>query len=252
MNAPLVYKSLDSILDVLEKPENKARQEIHELLNIYQTTKETTDQFDASGEVKKHPLIVLEGLDGSGKSTCANRFSKKIKGVQWQTPPKSISHLRHLLDDNIQLRTAFYSLGNYICSMEVQNLLRSSPVVMDRYWHSTAAFAIAQAVQDYPNECTMPPKGDEIYEWPHDLFKPDIVMLVDVDETIRLQRISNRKDFTTQEKLLRDCEQFRNNVILGYRNFYNPEVTFINGNLYPNKMMVELSTYVNPLLNVKN
>lgn len=78
-----------------------------------------------------------------------------------------------------------------------------------RYWHSTAAYAIAQAVQDYPNKYKMPPSGDEIYSWPDDLFKPDVVILLEVSEEVRLERHSRRKTYTTQEELLKSSNDFR-------------------------------------------
>lgn len=61
------------------------------------------------------------------------RLANKLNAKQWRTPPESIGHLRHLFDDNITLRTAFYSLGNYIAALEVQLSLKFNPVVMDRY-----------------------------------------------------------------------------------------------------------------------
>lgn len=98
----------------------------------------------------RHPLIVLEGLDGCGKleysncvllcnlmifigkSSTGKRFAKQIGALQWKTPPESIGHLRHLFDNHKELRTAYYSLGNYIAALEVQELLKMSPVLMDR------------------------------------------------------------------------------------------------------------------------
>lgn len=68
----------------------------------------------------------------SGKSSVAKRFSTKIGAQQWKTPPDSISHLRALFDEHKTQRTAYYSLGNYIAALEVQNIMKSMPVVMDR------------------------------------------------------------------------------------------------------------------------
>ncbi|XP_057664416.1 UMP-CMP kinase 2, mitochondrial-like [Diorhabda carinulata] len=228
-SVPVIHHNVESVLNVLELPENKEIAAVQELLKIYEATKISKEKNDACGEVKKHPLIIFEGLDGSGKSTVSFKFAKKIDGVKWQTPPKSIQHLRIICDRNKKLNAAYYSLGNYIAGLEVQKILKNRPVVMDRYWHSTAAFGIAQAVNDNP-DFSMPPQGDKMYCWPEDLFKPDIVIFLDVDENVRLQRISRRKEFTPQEDLLSSSEEFRNNVILAYRNMCDPEVIFIDGN----------------------
>ncbi|KAJ8929680.1 hypothetical protein NQ314_017607 [Rhamnusium bicolor] len=80
---------------------------------------------------------------------------------------------------------------------------------MDRFWHSTAAFALAQAVQDYPEKYVMPSESDTVYCWPDDLFKPDIVLLLNVSEEVRRERHSRRETVTTQENLLKSCTQFR-------------------------------------------
>lgn len=60
-------------------------------------------------------------------------MAARLGAQQWKTPPDSIGHLRQLFDEHVELRTAYYSLGNYIAAIEVQELLKIAPVVMDRY-----------------------------------------------------------------------------------------------------------------------
>lgn len=78
-----------------------------------------------------------------------------------------------------------------------------------RFWHSTAAYAIAQAVQDHPDTYKMPSPTDNIYCWPEDLFKPSIVLFLDVNEAVRTQRQSRRAIITSQEGLLNNSLEFR-------------------------------------------
>ncbi|CAH1117953.1 unnamed protein product [Phaedon cochleariae] len=247
-SVPFLYHSLQSILDVFEKPENKTRDAVRELLNIYERAKEEKSKHDAAGEVRSHPFIVLEGLDGSGKSTTGTKFAKKIGAKKWQTPPASISHIRHLFDDDKVLRTAYYSLGNYIAGLEVEIMLKDQPIVMDRYWHSTAAYAMVQWIHDNKGKYEMPPAGDEIYCWPDDLFKPDIVFFLDVSEQVRAQRLSRRTESTAQEDLLRSSTEFRSNVIKAYKNMYNPPVTVINSNFAFGRVLRELQDRTKDLL----
>lgn len=136
-------------------------------------------------------------------------MAARLGAQQWKTPPDSIGHLRQLFDEHKELRTAYYSLGNYIAAIEVQELLKITPVVMDRFWHSTAAYAIAQAVQDYPDKYKIPLPGDNIFCWPEDLLKPDIVIFLDVSEAVRKERQSRRRNVTMQEGLLNNFEEFR-------------------------------------------
>ena len=42
-----------------------------------------------------------------------------------------------------------------------------------RFWHSSAAYAIAAEVGCGGSDC-LPPPGSEVYKWPHDLIKPDV------------------------------------------------------------------------------
>lgn len=78
-----------------------------------------------------------------------------------------------------------------------------------RYWHSTAAYAIAQTVQDNPNY-SFPQPDDNIFLWPTDLHKPSVVIFLDVSENVRKQRQSRRTTVTLQEHLLNNSEEFRN------------------------------------------
>lgn len=54
-------------------------------------------------------------------------------GVRWCSPPHDLWNLRSEFDSNATLKTAFYSLGNYIAAMQVAKILRKRSVVMDRY-----------------------------------------------------------------------------------------------------------------------
>lgn len=67
-----------------------------------------------------------------GKTSVGRRLAARLGAQQWKTPPDSIGHLRQLFDENVELRTAYYSLGNYIAAIEVQHLTKTTPVVMDR------------------------------------------------------------------------------------------------------------------------
>lgn len=56
----------------------------------------------------------------------------------------------------------------------------------------------------------MPPADAPIFVWPDDLFKPDIVIFLDVSEEVRKQRQSRRTNVTMQESLLNNSVDFRN------------------------------------------
>lgn len=217
-NMPVIYKSLQSILDIIDQNKWNDKFEIKTMLKEYDNLKLSSSQV-----TKKFPLIVIEGLDGCGKTSTAKQISKKIGAWLHCTPPKMFDNLRPYFDGHPEIRGIFYSLGNYIASLEMMKILETQPVILDRFWHSTVAYALAQSG-------TLPPKGDEVYEWPIDLLKPDAVYFLNVDEDERLKRISGRQMHTEQEKCIANDSTFRNNIIEAYRNMKNPEVQFIDGN----------------------
>ncbi|XP_076269363.1 UMP-CMP kinase 2, mitochondrial-like isoform X2 [Rhynchophorus ferrugineus] len=203
-----LYPTLQDTLMALNKPELKGVGPITELLRIYNDAK---SKHDNSCGAKKHPLIVLEGLDGCGKTSMGKVLAKKLHIVKHTTPPESIKHLRSYFDDNLMVRSAYYSLGNYIAALEIASILRDSPVIMDRFWHSTIAFAIGQGIRDKSGTLAMPNKSDLIYKWPDDLLMPDKVLLLLVSEEERIRRQSSRENVTQQELLLKNDLSFRKN-----------------------------------------
>lgn len=70
--------------------------------------------------------------------------SDSLKAVLLKSPPSCISQWRKIFDDEPTIiRRVFYSLGNYVVASETAKESAKSPVIVDRYWHSTATYAIA-------------------------------------------------------------------------------------------------------------
>lgn len=67
-----------------------------------------------------------------------------------------------------------------------------------RYWHSTATYAIATEVSGGLQH--LPPIHHPIYQWPRDLLKPDLVLLLTVSPEERMQRIEGRGMEKTREE----------------------------------------------------
>lgn len=91
------------------------------------------------------------------------------------------------------------------------HLLHHGPVVVDRYWTSTASFA---AMDDHP------PAWEAIGTYPEGILVPDIIFLLTVDEENRAQRISGRGlRMTSEEKRLERREGQRERVLDSLRMF---------------------------------
>jgi len=156
------------------------------------------------------PFIVIEGLDGSGKTTLTRFLQEKFAMELCVTPPKEFAGLRSFFDNKPEgIRRAFYSLGNYMAAQYVRST--NSIIIMDRFWHSTAAYAFANHVKGGGDPCSF---SDDDLTWPSDLFKPNLVIFLDLSEKARLSRHSSRKDFTNtpEEQTLAADAEFRKNI----------------------------------------
>ncbi|XP_071052795.1 UMP-CMP kinase 2, mitochondrial-like isoform X2 [Onthophagus taurus] len=219
-----VFHSLDTIVNVLAQDEFKG-EKTEKILKTYENA---VKNGLVSKDQKRYPLIVFEGLDGSGKTTLSKKLAEKHNAALFCTPPSSISDIRDVFENDKVLRTAYYSLGNYLAQIEILGKLKEKPVVLDRFWHSTTAYSLAQSVHNGQIKC-LPPKGDKIYNWPSDLIQPDMVVFLDVSEEERQRRHEIRNTTNTnQEQLLKSQKEFRNNIIQAYKYMENPAVNFIN------------------------
>lgn len=180
------------------------------------------DQCPEQVQKGRFPVIVIEGLDATGKTTVTQSVSDSLKAVLLKSPPSCISQWRKIFDDEPTIiRRAFYSLGNYIVASEIAKESTKSPVVVDRYWHSTATYAIATEVSGGLQH--LPPIHHPIYQWPRDLLKPDLILLLTVSPEERMQRIEGRgMEKTREEAELETNSIFRQKVEVCYQRMENP------------------------------
>ena len=83
--------------------------------------------------------------------------------------------------------------------------------VMYRFWHSTAAYGIANET----SSGDLPKVGHSVYKWPSDMLKPTFVLFLTVSEDVRKQRLSDRGiGSTLEEKSLDKDKVFRLRLVL--------------------------------------
>ncbi|XP_041609945.1 UMP-CMP kinase 2, mitochondrial [Vulpes lagopus] len=187
-----------------------------------QAVLDLVDQCPEQVQKGKFPVIVIEGLDATGKTTVTQSVSDSLKAALLKSPPACISQWRKIFDDEPTIiRRAFYSLGNYIVASEIAKESIKSPVIVDRYWHSTATYAIATEVTGGLQH--LPPAHHSIYHWPRDLLKPDLVLLLTVSPEERMRRIQGRgMERTREETELEANSIFRQKVEMSYQRMENP------------------------------
>lgn len=80
-----------------------------------------------------NPFFVIEGLDGTGKSTVVKNLCERLNASSTQTPPPNILEIRSTFDNlDTQVKRAYYSTGNYLTAHYLQQLCQERAVVMDR------------------------------------------------------------------------------------------------------------------------
>ena len=98
------------------------------------------------------PLVVLEGLDGCGKSTVARLLAERTGARLLRTPSQELAAVRAVVDAALDVdplsRALFYAASVLAASDQARRSLASGrTVVMDRYWLSTLAYAEASGVR---------------------------------------------------------------------------------------------------------
>jgi len=207
-----VYKNFDQAKTNLSKVCTR-----HESLEVKNMLNTLLKKPNTIGHSPKHPFIVVEGLDGTGKSTMTQNLGKFLGAEILGTPPASIKHIRKYFDVFPELcRRSFYAYGNYVAAEEIIQILQSRPVVLDRYYHSTTAYAIAKD-SGFGIEKHLPSKGNPLYSWPNDLLRPSAVVFLTTEEKERDERMNIRDERTEEENELRDSQMFRKRIMEAYR-----------------------------------
>lgn len=154
-------------------------------------------------------IVAVEGLDGTGKSTTARLLAQRLHAILVRNPPESLAAERVFADARPEPeRRAWYVRANRVAAEEATRHRREGrAVLMDRCAASTIAFGAAQ------RGCVARPE-----DWPRDVPRPDLIVLLDVPEEVRVARITSRRSLLTPEEVrLRDDHDFRGRVLAGYR-----------------------------------
>jgi thymidylate kinase len=156
--------------------------------------------------VKKHRFIVIEGIDGSGKSAVARLLAERLGASCYETPPPPFTCIRHHIDTNasVEVHHLFYLAAVLHASDEIRVLLRTQDVVCVRYvmttvvYHSVLGSTLQLDVESLP------------------LVEPDYTFLLHVtDEAERQRRIEQRRLKTVADALL-DNADLRQHLIIEY------------------------------------
>ena len=135
-----LYSSMEAAMKVLS---DKGGGEGKQVVSIVQQMMEDNRKCPVMAG-QTHPIIILEGLDGTGKTTIVEGLQQKMGEVNClRSPPDCLSSFRPYFDGQVpHVRRAFYLVGNYACALNIRKNA-DKPIVIDRFWPSTMAYALA-------------------------------------------------------------------------------------------------------------
>ena len=133
----------------------------------------------------KAKMIVLEALDGVGKTTLGQRLATRLNGVFLNTPGTTLRTLSpQILPCLAHDQTAislFYAASVLAVGHQAKRLVEDgTSVVIDRYWLSTISYARARGVDiDFRSiEESIP--------------QPDVTIALTLNESVRQKRLIER------------------------------------------------------------
>jgi thymidylate kinase len=133
----------------------------------------------------KPQFIVVEGFDGSGKSSLSNYLSQKYGFKKFKTPYGQFSMAREYFDNKVDPyeRITFYSASCISVSLQIREELNlGNSVILDRYTYSTLSYHRAM-FGDVP----------EIIENSLNLIlKPDLILYITAEFDTINRRIRER------------------------------------------------------------
>jgi dTMP kinase len=148
--------------------------------------------------MKKYKLIIFEGIDGSGKSTQAKYFAKKLNALYFREPK---FFKREILQKIHPLTELFLFLADRSeVYLRIKSVLKNKNVVLDRSFPSTLAYQLIGR-----NLKKLIPLDDylKIDFLARQKIEPDLVIVFDVPVDIALKRLKKKTKFEGKKFLIK-------------------------------------------------
>lgn len=129
-------------------------------------------------------IIVIEGLDGTGKTTIAKKLAESLGAVYLRTPLQELLPIRNQIDaalSEAKANVLFYAANVHEVSQRIQEYIQKGrSVIIDRYWLTTQVYGEHANVElPYEQLSSM-------------LLLPDFTIFLDASDDTRSQRMHKR------------------------------------------------------------
>lgn len=135
----------------------------------------------------KNQFIVLEGLDGSGKTSVAH-FLAETYGFKFiKTPDKVFEQIRDYVDkQDAYTKLMFYYASNFDASRKIEDYLKEGSVICDRYFYSTLIYFAHFTGHTIEESIAL------MEAFTNKLILPDKVVYLTISDDTRISRLKER------------------------------------------------------------
>ena len=151
----------------------------------------------------KNLFLVVDGLDGVGKSTVVQLLSERLGAITYKTPPKIFRLLKKIISlKNPKFRFWFYLISLIWASIEIRILKKCHSVICDRYICTTIAYHRSIGIN----------MSFFIYFCRYFILMPDRYLYLWVRPEIFKKRMDSRGFFSSGDIVLRRNGKLREKI----------------------------------------
>ena len=171
--------------------------------------------------LKHTPFIVIEGTDGSGKSTLCDWISEEFGFIKFKSIGGTFSIVKTHFDiDKVSIEERF----SFLCGESIfnsfkvrENIKNGNKIIFDRYYYSTLVYC----------ESLKPGVTEEFMYVFEKLPKPDLILFVKTEFNTMCNRLNNRGSLTLIEEEY-SIEENYFKLIDNYMKYFDTEVSVID------------------------
>lgn len=138
--------------------------------------------------MKSRNFIVVEGFDGSGKTSTAKWLEAELDYTYMKSPTGAFAQARNLFDEVKRIplrdRLAFYTGDCIRVSEFVRSECVGKKLVLDRYYPSTVCY----------HEALYPGSTQNLHGIFSELYQPDLIVYLKTDYEVLSERMKSREN----------------------------------------------------------